>query len=185
MNASLFFQSSNSFCTKPSIPPTLTMTNCSKLTCHDFADYEACHSSERIIYEEFDFESTVVTDYNLVCDDQYKVTLASTVYMLGLCIGAFAGGPPADKYGRKPVLFIFIFLGGFGNLLAAVFDSYPAFVIFRLISGIGEQGLTQVSCALSVELVGPRYQNIIGNVNQAFFSVGTGIVSSPRLSAAF
>ena len=36
--------------------------------------------------------------------------------MVGLLIGSFIGGPPADSFGRKPVLFGFILVAGMANM---------------------------------------------------------------------
>ena len=39
-----------------------------------------------------------------------------------------------------------------------------------------EQGLTQVSITLSMELVGVKYQGVVGSFNQGSFAIGTCIV---------
>jgi SP family xylose:H+ symportor-like MFS transporter len=96
--------------------------------------------------------------------------------MVGLLIGSFIGGLPADLFGRKPILFFFIFVGGFGNLIGGLVSTYPLYVFFRLLAGIGEQGLTQVSCTMTIEMVGAKYQAVVGNINQVFFALGTGVV---------
>ena len=62
------------------------------------------------------------------------------MYFVGLIIGSLIGGIPADAFGRKPVLFFFIFVGGFGNLIGGLVSTFPLYVLFRLIAGIGEQG---------------------------------------------
>ena len=36
-------------------------------------NYEECQSTDRIIYEPFEFDRTIATDFHLVCDQQYKV----------------------------------------------------------------------------------------------------------------
>ena len=47
--------------------------NCSLIQ-EDFIDgYETCKSTERILYGKFDFDSTIVTEFHLVCNEQYKV----------------------------------------------------------------------------------------------------------------
>ena len=68
------------------------------------------------------------------------MALSGTLYFVGLIIGSLIGGIPADVFGRKPVLFFFIFVGGFGNLIGGLVSTFPLYVLFRLIAGIGEQG---------------------------------------------
>ena len=110
-----------------------------------------------------------------------QVALSGTLYFVGLLIGALIGGYPADKFGRKPVLFFFIFIGGFSTLVGGLVSTFPLYVLFRLLAGIGEQGLTQLTCTMSVELVGARYQALAGNLNQIFFALGTGVVCTLKL----
>ena len=69
------------------------------------------------------------------------MALSGTLYFVGLIIGSLIGGIPADAFGRKPVLFFFIFVGGFGNLIGGLVSTFPLYVLFRLIAGIGEQGM--------------------------------------------
>ena len=75
-----------------------------------------------------------------------QVALSGTLYFVGLLIGALIGGYPADKFGRKPVLFFFIFIGGFSTLIGGLVSTFPLYCLFRLMAGIGEQGLTQLTC---------------------------------------
>ena len=89
--------------------------NCSFLTQDVITGTEKCmfwDPNERLLYEPYEYESTIVTEFNLVCDEQYKIALSGTFYMIGLLIGSFVGGPPADKFGRKPVLFFFLICAG-------------------------------------------------------------------------
>ena len=91
-----------------------TGTNCSLLSTRDIIRTESCNvddPSQQILYKPFQYESTIVTDFKLVCDEQYKVALCGTFYMIGLWFGALLGSKPADYFGRKPLLFIFLLLG--------------------------------------------------------------------------
>ena len=103
--------------------------------------------------------------------------MSGTLYFVGLLIGSLIGGYPADAFGRKPVLFFFVFIGGFATLIGGLVSTFPLYTLFRLLAGIGEQGLTQITCTMSVEIVGAKYQSLVGNLNQIFFALGTGVVS--------
>ncbi len=48
--------------------------------------------------------------------------------------------------------------------------------MFRALCGVGEMGMVMVSFTLAVELVGPRQQAFVGNMNQLSFAVGQLIV---------
>ena len=68
-----------------------------------------------------------------------KVALSGTMYFVGLLIGSLIGGYPADKFGRKPVLFFFIFIGGFSTLTGGLVSNFVLYTLFRTMAGIGEQ----------------------------------------------
>ena len=61
------------------------------------------------------------------------------MYFVGLLIGSLIGGYPADKFGRKPVLFFFIFIGGFSTLSGGLVSNFVLYTLFRAMAGMGEQ----------------------------------------------
>ena len=109
-------------CVKPTIislnhikNETNFISNCSILSSHLITGTEFCDVSDpdqKILYEPYEYTSTIVTEFSLVCEEQYKIALSGTFYMVGLLVGSFVGGPPADKFGRKPVLFFFLICAG-------------------------------------------------------------------------
>ena len=78
VNTSSFFRVKDpslplDFCTQPNVTWTELshLSNCSDA--HFNGMYQECQSSDRIIYEPFEFDTTIATDFHLVCDQQYKV----------------------------------------------------------------------------------------------------------------
>jgi hypothetical protein len=78
----LFFQagddlvSSQDYCTKPDliVDSSDYWNNCSSLPSWAYnGSYDTCLSSDSIIYEPYEFSTTIATDFDLVCDQQYKV----------------------------------------------------------------------------------------------------------------
>eukprot|EP00095_Tigriopus_kingsejongensis_P008577 snap_masked-scaffold167_size293163-processed-gene-1.4 protein:Tk08577 transcript:snap_masked-scaffold167_size293163-processed-gene-1.4-mRNA-1 annotation:"hypothetical protein DAPPUDRAFT_64502" len=125
-----------------------------------------------LLVEAFEFDETVVTEWGLICRDQYKVALLGTAYMVGLFLGSFLSSTPADTWGRKPMIFILIAFGGFGDLIGGFVNNYWAYLAFRVLVGIGEMGMVMTTFTLSVELVGAKQQALVGNMNQLMFAVG-------------
>ena len=35
--------------------------------------YETCTGDQRVLYDDFEFDRTIATDFGLICDQQYKV----------------------------------------------------------------------------------------------------------------
>ena len=50
------------------------------------------NTCSKILYKEFEYESTFVTDMNLVCDGQFKVALVATLFLFGFFVGSFVFG---------------------------------------------------------------------------------------------
>lgn len=76
--------------------------------------------------------------------------------MIGLVIGAFAGGWLADRTGRKPVLIGSVILFGGFSLVTAYAQSYEALLWARLATGLGFGGAMPNLIAVAVEIAKPE-----------------------------
>lgn len=67
------------FCQRPILNHSL-FVNGSRYWCENLpvVGYEKCGAQDQIIYGQFEYQSTLVTDLNLVCKDQFKVALVGT-----------------------------------------------------------------------------------------------------------
>ena len=50
------------------------------------------------------YASTLVADFELLCDQAYKVPLVESIFFIGVLLGAPAFGYAADYFGRKKAL---------------------------------------------------------------------------------
>ena len=60
-----------------------------------------------------------------------QVALVGTFYMLGLLIGSFLSSWPADRFGRKPLAFLFVLAGGGANLVGGMLNEYWSYLVVR------------------------------------------------------
>lgn len=81
---------------------------------------------------------------------------AGSVAMMGLVIGAFAGGWLADRVGRKPVLLGSVALFGLFSLATAAAQSYETLMWARLATGLGFGGAMPNLIAVAVEISRPE-----------------------------
>ena len=81
---------------------------------------------------------------------------AGSAAMIGLVIGAFAGGWLADRHGRKPVLLGSVAAFGLFSLLTATAHSYEALLWARLATGLGFGGAMPNLIAVAVEISKPE-----------------------------
>jgi len=94
--------------------------------------------------------------------------------LIGTVIGALSAGRPADKYGRKAVLFIVAFLYAISALGSAVANSLTFFIIFRILGGIAV-GASSVVAPMYISEISPA--KVRGRMTALFqFNVISGIM---------
>lgn len=74
--------------------------------------------------------------------------------LIGTLLGALFGGWPAEKYGRKPVLFVIALLFGLSAIGSAVANSLPVFIVYRFIGGIAV-GASSVVAPMYISEISP------------------------------
>ncbi|XP_056302479.1 solute carrier family 22 member 4 [Danio aesculapii] len=57
------------------------------------------------IYSADVYHSTIVSEWDLVCDNEWRVPLASSTLYMGYLLGSIISGQLSDRFGRKKVLF--------------------------------------------------------------------------------
>lgn len=94
--------------------------------------------------------------------------------LIGTLIGALSGGVPADKYGRKPVLFVIAFLFTISAIGSALTNSLTSFIIYRFIGGIAV-GASSVVAPMYISEISPARMR--GSMTAMFqFNVIFGIL---------
>ena len=94
--------------------------------------------------------------------------------LIGTVAGSLLAGMPADRFGRKPVLFIIALLFAVSAIGSAITSSWSLFVFFRLIGGIGV-GASSVVAPMYISEISPA--NLRGRMTALFqFNVIFGIL---------
>lgn len=108
---------------------------------------------------------------------QLGFTVASA--LIGTIIGALFVGQPADRYGRRSVLFILAILYFISALGSATANDWYSFLIFRFIGGLGVGGASVVSPMYIAEISPAKFRgrlvavaqlNIVFGMLLAYFS---------------
>ncbi|XP_060942376.1 solute carrier family 22 member 4-like [Limanda limanda] len=117
-------------------------------------------------YSTDTYKSTVVSEFNLVCDEEWKQPLTATVYFLGSLCGSFFSGLLSDRFGRKPVLFATVALQTVFTFILVYSASWLMLTILLFINGLGQISNFVAALVLGAEI-------FTGNVRVLYSSLGT------------
>jgi MFS transporter, AAHS family, 4-hydroxybenzoate transporter len=106
---------------------------------------------------------------------------------VGAMVGALAAGVIGDRFGRKPALIVSALIFGIGTITTAFSATVPAFLVSRLIAGLGLGAATPCFVSLSAEFAPARRRGLaVASVWSAFPLGGfAGGLINPRLAEAF
>merc|ERR1719376_184179 len=116
------------------------------------------------------FESTTISEWNLVCDRRMYSTTATSFYFIGLWLGAVFFGFIADRYGRRKTILITTIGTIFSGCGVAFSPNFALFVLFRLLTGAFSHGGLLVVFVYVVEITGPM-RSVTGIQLHAVFGI--------------
>ncbi|XP_026169891.1 solute carrier family 22 member 13-like isoform X2 [Mastacembelus armatus] len=129
------------------------------------------------VYYNLMYESTIVTDFDLICGKAKLVEVIQTVFMVGVLFGSLIFGPCAESFGRKratqiPVVILFVFV-----VTAALSPNIYLYLACQFMVGLGA-GAYRINCIiLSTEWIGVSKRSWGACVTQLFGAVGQCILA--------
>ncbi|KAJ6636443.1 Organic cation transporter protein [Pseudolycoriella hygida] len=111
---------------------------------------------------EFEGDENVISEWNLVCDEENLVYVVEMCFLAGAAIGSICSGWVSDRFGRRHTLMVLILMQAIFGILVAFSTSLTMFMVLRIILGFASMGVTMVSFVLVVELVSGKWRTIIG-----------------------
>lgn len=131
-------------------------------------------------YDETFYTSTVLSQWDLVCDRQWLVSMSKSVFMAGILVAVTVFGYLADKLGRRPTMAACSFIAVCAAIICAFSTSFAMFIVARLFVAIGIAGCFNTAFVLLMEVVGPELRSIYGMAVQ--FAWCLGFVSLPAIA---
>uniref|UniRef100_A0A8C0H406 Solute carrier family 22 member 5 n=1 Tax=Chelonoidis abingdonii TaxID=106734 RepID=A0A8C0H406_CHEAB len=117
--------------------------------------------------------STIVTEWNLVCDDDWKAPLTASLFFVGVLVGSFISGQLSDKFGRKKVLFATLGVQTGFSFLQVFSTSWEMFSVLFVIVGMGQISNYVAAFVLGTEILGKTVRIIFCTLGVCiFYAVG-------------
>uniref|UniRef100_A0A8C2ZUR3 Major facilitator superfamily (MFS) profile domain-containing protein n=1 Tax=Cyclopterus lumpus TaxID=8103 RepID=A0A8C2ZUR3_CYCLU len=111
------------------------------------------------------YQSTIVSEFDLVCSEQWKLTFISTVFFVGVLLGSFFSGQLSDRFGRKPVLFLTMGVQMVFTFIQVFSTSWIMFTVLLFINGLGQISNFVAALVLGTEI-------LTGHVRVLYSSMG-------------
>jgi AAHS family 4-hydroxybenzoate transporter-like MFS transporter len=88
-------------------------------------------------------------------------TKAFVFSSIGIMVGALTAGPIADRFGRRPMLLVSVFVVGVFSLLSAWAPSLSWLVATRFLTGVGIGGAMPTTVALTADHIPERWRSTV------------------------
>ncbi|KAL1250954.1 hypothetical protein QQF64_018750 [Cirrhinus molitorella] len=124
-------------------------------------------------YDKGTYISTIVSEWDLVCSNDWRAPMTSSLFFCGVLTGSVISGQMSDRFGRKKVLFVTM---GIQTLFTSIQIFSPSWLIFCLlffIVGMGQISNYVAGYVLGMETLSPSIRDLFSTLGVClFFSFG-------------
>ncbi|XP_059403419.1 organic cation/carnitine transporter 2 isoform X2 [Carassius carassius] len=124
-------------------------------------------------YDTGTYISTIVSEWDLVCSDDWRAPLTSSLFFCGVLTGSVMSGQMSDRFGRKKVLFVTMGIQTVFTFIQVFSPSWLIFCLLFFIVGMGQISNYVAAFVLGMEILSPSIRDIYSTLGVClFFSIG-------------
>lgn len=120
---------------------------------------EAC---TRWVYSTDVFYTSIISQFNLVCDRSMYTSHVNMMTMVGMMLGAILSGALSDRFGRKKPFLWLTWVHFLMAIAVAFVQSVAAFLVMRLVLAACCVGFFASATVLSMEMVSTKQRTLAG-----------------------
>ncbi|XP_076439513.1 organic cation transporter protein-like [Babylonia areolata] len=154
-----------------------TRGNHSTVTNHseESRQLQDCHAW---VYDTSVVETSVISQFDLVCDRNIYKAHLNMAYFVGTFFGAFVSGYLTDWLGRKPVFFISSVIALALGVACAFPPTVEVLIVYRVPTAIFGMSIYGSAFVLVVELVGPQKRTRAATMLSVIWLVGPFLLTA-------
>ncbi|XP_036620245.1 solute carrier family 22 member 11-like [Trichosurus vulpecula] len=124
------------------------------------------------VYDQSIFTSSIVTEWDLVCDSQILKSLSQSIFLSGILVGYLIWGYLLDRFGRKRMLPpSYLMMAVFSTGVAFV-QSFPVYCCLRFLLGFSISGIILCGGTLAMEWTTSQHRPLVIVIFSLCTSVG-------------
>ncbi|XP_005090349.2 organic cation transporter protein [Aplysia californica] len=146
-------------------------------TCKQYTNYsvnnhtEPCTNGWVYLFEDPDTTS-IVSDFDLVCDRDYLVTLTSTIYMVGTTCSVIFLTPLSDRFGTKRVMLVCLWLQAIVGTALVWSGNIIVYSVFKFFIGLFNMTIALCAYVLMTETFDAAHREPPTIFMQFFWAMG-------------